>query len=514
MTLLPIVERELVVAARRPITHRTRLTVAVLGIGIAFVVLVFGTTFGGPAQVGRDIFKTLALGSFIFALGSGIFMSADAVSLERREGTLGLLFLTELSGFDVVTGKFLACGLNAIFGLMAVLPIMATAWFMGGVSGGEFIRMALVLFSTLLLSLATGLFVSVRAREEIQAIARTAALLAALVLVPFVLMYLNGFIQWTPLIYLLGGWSPVTAYLAGSDIKYPTSAPLFWVSILNLQLAATALFFASGFRLARSWRNTEADLPTANASSTATRRNAPGAKRHPVHLDSNPVSSLVQSDPRVERFAWISVGIGILLNIAWSAAGPRSASGAFGWILGIQMVWLPIKVLIAWKTCAFFAAARRDGTLELLLTTPLSDFEIVQGQIQGLRRLFKKPVLTLFLGTNFIQLIWVAYTSPAPTLLSLSALEAAQCAMMAFAALTLFVDLSAMAWVGLWESLSSQRPGVAFSWTVLRVVILPAIIVCIPNLVLNGLQVGWARDKFRMNLRAILQGARNPFPVY
>jgi len=49
--------------------------------------------------------------------------------------------------------------------------------------------------------------------------------------------------------------------------------------------------------------------------------------------------------------------------------------------------------------------------------------------------------------------------------------------------------------------------------TLVRVVLLPAVLVCIPNLIINGFQLSWARDKFRMNLRAILQGARNPWPV-
>ena len=67
------------------------------------------------------------------------------MSEEKREGTLGLLFLTDLRGFDVVLGKLVACSLRGAYGLVAALPVIGLALLMGGVTGFELWRLALVL---------------------------------------------------------------------------------------------------------------------------------------------------------------------------------------------------------------------------------------------------------------------------------------------------------------------------------------------------------------------------------
>src|ERR1039458_3701925 len=105
--LLPIVIRELRVSARNKATHRLRLLFAVgavaIGGGIGLISGV-GGGFGG-SQLGLWIFEALRWIAFVLACGSGIFLTADCLSEEKREGTLGLLFLTDLRGHDVVLGK-------------------------------------------------------------------------------------------------------------------------------------------------------------------------------------------------------------------------------------------------------------------------------------------------------------------------------------------------------------------------------------------------------------------------
>src|SRR6185503_20007720 len=99
---------------------------------------------------------------------------------ERREGTLGLLFLTDLKSYDVVTGKLAASSINSFFGLLAVFPVLSLAMLAGGITVGEFWRMALALSSTLALSLTAGLAVSARNVAERRAIVGTTLLLAGI----------------------------------------------------------------------------------------------------------------------------------------------------------------------------------------------------------------------------------------------------------------------------------------------------------------------------------------------
>ncbi len=133
MIFLPIVERELRVATRRRATYWNRSITVILATILALYML---TTIGfssSPAQAGAILFSTLTRLAFLGCLFSGVFLTADCLSEEKREGTLGLLFLTDLKGYDVVLGKLMATSLNAFYGLVAIFPVLALPLVMGGV---------------------------------------------------------------------------------------------------------------------------------------------------------------------------------------------------------------------------------------------------------------------------------------------------------------------------------------------------------------------------------------------
>ena len=107
MTVLPIVERELRVAARRRFTYWIRVVLAlgVMGIG-GWVLLAAGSRT--PPRVGAGMFVAMSICAFGYCLLAGLWTTADCLSREKREGTLGLLFLTDLKGYDIVLGKLAA----------------------------------------------------------------------------------------------------------------------------------------------------------------------------------------------------------------------------------------------------------------------------------------------------------------------------------------------------------------------------------------------------------------------
>src|SRR5437867_3045488 len=116
MTFLPIVARELRVRARQKVTHRFRVGTAI----VAMLLVLFMLQMGG-----QRTFHTLAWLAFAFCLFEGTRTTADCLSEEKRAGTLGLLFLTDLRGYDVVLGKFIAASLNSFYALLAILPPFA-----------------------------------------------------------------------------------------------------------------------------------------------------------------------------------------------------------------------------------------------------------------------------------------------------------------------------------------------------------------------------------------------------
>jgi ABC-type transport system involved in multi-copper enzyme maturation permease subunit len=120
-------------------------------------------------ETAKVIFGVLTGSAGFYCLLRGVAATADCLSEEKREGTLGLLFLTDLKGYDVVFGKLVATSLNGLYGVLAVVPVMAIPLLMGGITPGEFGRMALVVVNTLFFSLAAGMCVSAISRSSRQA---------------------------------------------------------------------------------------------------------------------------------------------------------------------------------------------------------------------------------------------------------------------------------------------------------------------------------------------------------
>src|SRR5262245_37875936 len=116
MIHLPIVERELRLAARRPGTQWGR-----VGAGVSAIVLAMWSAYDPivhPASInraGRATFVTLALVATLASVASALRLTAPCIASEKREGTLGLLFLTDLNGYDVVFGKLAATMLNTFY---------------------------------------------------------------------------------------------------------------------------------------------------------------------------------------------------------------------------------------------------------------------------------------------------------------------------------------------------------------------------------------------------------------
>src|SRR5213594_4042854 len=148
MTFLPIVERELRVTARRRGTYWNRALSALAAILIFGGALIFEAQTP-PKELGKEVFNILSGLFLLSSLAAGVRYTADCLSEEKREGTLGLLFLTDLRGYDVVLGKLIGTSIRSAFGLFAIFPILGLPLLLGGVSVDESWRMALVLGNTL-----------------------------------------------------------------------------------------------------------------------------------------------------------------------------------------------------------------------------------------------------------------------------------------------------------------------------------------------------------------------------
>src|ERR1044071_9279281 len=70
-------------------------------------------------SLGHSLLEIFGWTGFAGCVLAPILLTADCVSRERREGTLGLLFLTDLRGIDVILGKLAAKGIVPMYCLLA-----------------------------------------------------------------------------------------------------------------------------------------------------------------------------------------------------------------------------------------------------------------------------------------------------------------------------------------------------------------------------------------------------------
>ena len=89
---MPILDRELRIRARGPANYWIRLCVALAGVLICLQSFESGV-FSTPSMMGTFVFNGIVGAAFLVSC-CACLLSADAISGEWREGTLGLLFLS------------------------------------------------------------------------------------------------------------------------------------------------------------------------------------------------------------------------------------------------------------------------------------------------------------------------------------------------------------------------------------------------------------------------------------
>src|SRR5258706_10535966 len=255
MTFLPIVGRELREASRRRNTYWTRLF-------IALAATVTGTWFFAfssrlqPQQMAQYTFIGLSVLALGYCLVSGRLFTADCLSGEKREGTLGLLFLTDLKGYDVVLGKLAATSLRGLYGLLAILPVLAMPLLMGGVSQGEFWRVALVLVNTFFFSLGTGIFVSALSQDARRAFGANFALLLLLIAALPACAGVIFFFTARPLIHPLLYSFPVYSFWLCFETRSSLfQAQHFWWSAGIVHALAWILVLSTSWLVPHCWQD-------------------------------------------------------------------------------------------------------------------------------------------------------------------------------------------------------------------------------------------------------------------
>ena len=476
MTVLPIVDRELRVAARRRTTYLTRIGAA------ALVILIFGGLqvtqsfrVGPFFTLGQAQFFVLKWLGFLFACSAGLFLTSDALSEEKREGTLGLLFLTDLRGYDVVLGKFISHSIQAFYGLMAAFPVLALTLLAGGVSAGEFWRMMLVFCNTLFFSLSAGLMISSISHDAMKAINGTLLLC---------LLTIAGL----PLAdFAIAGWDP-TKFVPRLSLASPgylfvtagaTATKAYWFQLGLQQFLGWTFLAASCVRTPRTWQDKPAGATGAGSLlgrfwRYGTPRGRAALRRRLLAHD--PILWLAMRDRWLPRLvwtvAWLTVGA-----ISWGIF--RSGDSKVPLTAGYYGQGLFVLALFLWmatQASRFLVDAVRTGAMELLLVAPVNPPQIVRGQWSALRRTFLFPALLvvglkvaggIVVALEFQKSMSSAGAGPGFNFIQYHMVN------IAAAVVNFLADLLAVGWFGMWMGLTTKKTTMAVVKTFVFVVALP-----------------------------------------
>jgi len=506
MTFLPIVDRELRAACRRKSTFRMRSWTALIAILVTFAFLI-AAFFGGSNSGGDLMLKILSGYTAFLLVSASLFLTADCISEEKREGTIGLLFLTDLHSYDFILGKFIARSLNAFYGLLALLPIMAIALLFGGLTGAEFWRTALALVNALFVSLVVGMVISSVSRE---ARAATSGTFAALLFLFGVLPGILGFgslLKLPAVVTALCGLCPSLPFYYAYESNYIGNSDAYWWALVGSHVLGWILLGLASWLVTRTWQYK--DLSSRPECESRVTRRVVRQRNRGRLLEVNPVSWVIGKERGAQVLIWAIV-------ITWSTivtvVSFVAISGQPWLYVGANVAAFLLKLLIASQACRFFAESRGNGMLELLLTTPLRSIDILRGQWLALQRMFLWPLL-LFVLFHFVPIALTVFRafSDAGWNNTLAQLVSAGFGFGTVTGLGIFflADVYAICWFGAWLALTAKKPGLAPLWTILFVVIVPSTI-CFLRIIADLFFMLWAVIKLHQDFRWLLTEQYSP----
>jgi ABC-type transport system involved in cytochrome c biogenesis permease component len=425
MYVLPLVQRELIVALRRRSTFRLRMIAGAGTMGaVIWAFLVWGTSANSAGVTLFYVFCWIAEVSAVFA---SILVASDSISLERREGTLPFLFLAELNASDIVLGKLAAAGVVPLFTLLAIFPALAVCQLMGGLRNADLWQAFFALLITLFVSLSATLLASSVGRQR-----RTVVLGAVFLLVLFDPLWL---------LYFASG----------------PGALRFWAALLGYLALGTLFVFLTAVIVNRTWREQPKERKAAK------QLQAISSDRSRTVLDELPVTWMMLR--RRQLGLAMRYGLAVTLILAgiligsWLAVPARRIAG----LIALFLLHMGCLLSLLAGTAYSFYNDRQEGTLELLLGTPLSNEQIIEGFAHFLRK-----QSAIFLGLLSIVDCLLSVVLWTKNEHELAVFPIAMAA-------TVWISFYGVQWVGIYRSLMMNHPSISMIATFSRLCFFPLV---------------------------------------
>jgi ABC-type transport system involved in multi-copper enzyme maturation permease subunit len=371
-----VIVRELRAESRRAANYWLRVVAA--GTLIFVFASIMLTSQLNPSTLGAALFIRLNQ-TLLFAFWILVpLMTADCVSREKREGTLGLLFLTPLTVLDVIAGKAAIHVLRALTLFLAAMPVLGLPLVLGGVDWRWVLLAAVGQANAVLLGIAAGIYASTRGGSTIQVMVLAEGCAAGLAAISIFGTILLAFI------------------VPGRGMGFTWLMGFVGTSIACSLILFVLILAASVRRLQETWQEESA---------------APEQPRW-VKLFSN--SDFWQSFFRWDTSRTLDRNpVAWLQEYSWTARLTK-----WGWVVLVLLaefvvltndvsyrspLWQPLVVValglgVAFSAVGSFRREQETGLLELLLVTPLSVRQFIGGRFWGIGCHYLPALAILWVG--------------------------------------------------------------------------------------------------------------------
>jgi ABC-type transport system involved in multi-copper enzyme maturation permease subunit len=408
---VPVILRELLTEARKGSNYWLRLLGAIV-LAALFVPLMWHQARASLALSIR-LFADAHTVLFVSLWTVGPWLTADAISRERREGTLGFLFGTALTARGIVLGKCCVHMVRLLTLWLAALPVLVVPVLFGGVTGLDLASAFGLELSAIFWAIAAGMMASSIAKSAVAASLLAELISLGLMAVFQVIVTAVVYFQLLPLI--LGraftfssagllGFAFSTGFLdqSGWSRKLRTSGATgdaTWLCIVGEILGVSILAFCLLLALAahhtqRVWQERPASarqLRIQNFWLAPRYWKGWFSRRRARWLDRDPLGWLHQysTGMRVSHLGWCGL---VLLVESAVMLSPRPWEYFDVAQIGTSLLLAGAMTLNA---VMILRREQENGMLELLLVTPLPVHRILFRECRAFWRKFFLPVFLL-----------------------------------------------------------------------------------------------------------------------
>lgn len=405
MPIGPIFSVELITSGRRARFVLTRAAYAALlflALGLTYWSFEdsrrFNATLQDTSNFAAQFFAVFTWVQMFAVVVLGPALTAGTIAQERERRTLECLFASDLRDTEIVFSKFFSRVLHIVYLVLAGLPVLALASWLGGIDPQYLALVFLLAASTMFTVAAVSILVSVRARSAREAITGAYVILFAWWVLPLLvgiyispLFGLTGFwfgpleaISW-----LIVGPNPLWAIPNVFEISSGGGAAHAWGVVGTL--VASQFLVIAGCLAGAVWslRRVQRKAPAAGPR----RRFRLPVRRPPLRDDAMLWKELhadrsrgrLGSAARVAQWLIAIVVVGITVWGFFTAASMGGGREAFGVQCTVTSAILGtcIVLLTAARAAASITSEKERDCWTVLLGTDLTGSEIVRAKVLG-----------------------------------------------------------------------------------------------------------------------------------